>query len=111
VTNAIKEHTGSFPKTMMRDIPSVPISDFENTLNFPSEEIYLGSGPPSHLPMGNVPCLSSPSHGFLHHIIGTLNNVMRFLTSRFGILMNIEILFEKTFYFDINIGNTFWYRK
>jgi hypothetical protein len=60
----------------MNDVPSVPISDYENTLSFPSEEIYLGSGLPSHLPQGDEPCLSSPSHGFLHYIIGTLNNAM-----------------------------------
>jgi hypothetical protein len=48
----------------MNDIPSVPIGDFENTLSFPSEETSLGSGLPSHLPMGDVPCPSSPSHGF-----------------------------------------------
>jgi hypothetical protein len=34
----------------------------------------LGSGLPSHLPVGDVPCPSSPSHGFLHHTTGTLNN-------------------------------------
>jgi hypothetical protein len=60
----------------MNDVPRVPISDFENTLSFPSEETSLGFGLPSHLPMGDVPCPSSPSHGFLHHIIGTLNNAM-----------------------------------
>jgi hypothetical protein len=67
---------GSISKTVMNEVPSVPISDFENTLSFPSEETSLGSGLPSHLPMGDVPCPSSPSHGFLHHIIGTLNNVL-----------------------------------
>ncbi|MGB3862116.1 MAG: hypothetical protein WA915_08515 [Candidatus Aminicenantaceae bacterium] len=61
---------------MMDDVPSAPIGDFENTLSFPSEETSLGSGLPSHLPMGDVPCPSSPSHGFLHHTIGTLNNAM-----------------------------------
>jgi len=60
----------------MNEVPNVPISDFENTLSFPSEETSLGSGLPSHLLMGDVPCPSSPSHGFLHHIIGPLNNAM-----------------------------------
>ena len=57
---------------MMHDFPSVPIGDLENTLSFPSVETSLGSGLPSHLPLGDVPCPSSPSHGFLHHTIGTL---------------------------------------
>jgi len=56
----------------MKDVPSVPIGDFENTLSFPSEETSLGSWLPSHLPLGDIPCPSSPSHGFLHHTIGTL---------------------------------------
>jgi hypothetical protein len=67
---------GGISKTVMNDVPSVPIGDFENTLSFPSEETSLGSGLPSHLPSGDVPCPSSPSHGFLHHTIGTLNNAM-----------------------------------
>jgi len=50
-------------KTVMNDIMSVPIDDFENTLSFPSEETSLGSGLPSHLPKGDVPCPSIPSHG------------------------------------------------
>jgi hypothetical protein len=54
--------------------PSFPIDDCENTLSFPSVETSLGSGLPSHLPKGDVPCPSIPSHGFLHHTIGTLNN-------------------------------------
>ena len=40
----------SIPKTVMNDVPSVPIGDCENTLSFPSEETSLGSGLPSHLP-------------------------------------------------------------
>jgi len=62
------------PKTVMNDVPKVPIGDFENTLSFPSEETSLGSGLPSHLPKGDVPCPSSPSHGFLHHTIGPPKN-------------------------------------
>jgi hypothetical protein len=62
----------------MKDVPSAPIGDFENTLSFPSVETSLGSGLPSHLPLGDVPCPSSPSHGFLNHTIGTLNNAMGF---------------------------------
>jgi len=50
----------------MNEVPKVPIGDFENTLSFPSEKTSLGSGLPSHLPTGDVPCPSSPSHGFLH---------------------------------------------
>ena len=99
MTIAIKELTESFPKTVMNVIPSVPINDFENTLSFPGEETSLGSGLPSHLLMGDVPCPYSPSHGFLHHIIGTLNIEVRFLLSRFGSANNLEILFEKIFYF------------
>jgi len=60
----------------MNKIPSAPIGDCENTLSFPGEETSLGSGIPSHLPMGDVPCPSIPSHGFLHHTIETLNNVI-----------------------------------
>jgi hypothetical protein len=55
-------------------LKNVLIGGFENTLSFPSEETSLGSGLPSHLPKGDVPCPFSPSHGFLHHTIGTLNN-------------------------------------
>jgi len=66
----------SISKTVMNYVSSVPIDDCENTLSFPSEETSLGSGLPSHLPMGDVPCPSSPSHGFLHHTIGTLNNAL-----------------------------------
>jgi hypothetical protein len=65
---------------MMNSVPSVPIDDFENTLSFPSEETSLGSGIPSHLPSGDVQCPSIPSHGFLHHTIGTLNSAMRVQT-------------------------------
>ena len=36
-------------KTVINEVSSVPISDFENTLSFPSEETSLGSGLPSHL--------------------------------------------------------------
>jgi len=39
----------SILKSVMNDIPSAPIGDFENTLSFPSEETSLGSGIPSHL--------------------------------------------------------------
>jgi hypothetical protein len=49
---------------------------FENTLSFPGEETSLGSGLPSHLLEGDVPCPSSPSHGFLHHTIGAPNNAL-----------------------------------
>jgi hypothetical protein len=34
----------------------------------------LGSGLPSHLSLGEAPCPSSLSHGFLHYTIGTLDN-------------------------------------
>jgi len=67
---------GIIPKTVMNDVPSAPIGDFENTLSFPSKETPLGSGLPSHLPSGDALCPSSPSHGFLHHTIGTLNNAL-----------------------------------
>jgi hypothetical protein len=67
---------GSISKAVMDEVPSGPISDFENTLSFPSEETSLGSGLPSHLLLEDVPCPSSPSHGFLHHIIVPLNNAM-----------------------------------
>ena len=67
---------GNIPETVMIDVPSVPNGDFENTLSFPSEETSLGFGLLSHLPQGDVPCPLSPSHGFLHHTIGTLNNVL-----------------------------------
>jgi len=102
MTNAIKEPTENFPKTVMNVIQSVPISDFENEI--PSQFLRRGNfartwGLPSHLSMGDVPCPSSPSHGFLHHIIGTLNIEVRFLLSRFGFAYNLEILFEKIFYF------------
>jgi hypothetical protein len=47
---------------------------FENTLSFAIEETSIGSGLRSHLLLGDVPCPLGPSHGFLHHSIGTLNN-------------------------------------
>ena len=53
------------------------IGDFENTLGFPGEKTSLDSGLPSHLPVGDVPCPSSPPYGFLYHTIGTLNNAIR----------------------------------
>jgi hypothetical protein len=34
-------------------------------------ETSLGSGIPSHLLSGDVPCPSIPSHGFLPHTIGS----------------------------------------
>ena len=58
---------GSISKTVMNDLPSVPIDDFENTLSFPSEETSLGSGLPSHLLMGDVPC----PHGALLTVFST----------------------------------------
>jgi hypothetical protein len=63
--------------------PEVPIGDCENTLSFPGEETSLGSGLSSHLPGGDAPCPSSPSHGFLHHTIGTPKKVIYFPLSRF----------------------------
>jgi hypothetical protein len=62
----------------MTDIPSAPIVDFENTLSFPCEETSLDSGLPSHLPLGDVPCPSSPPYGFLHHTIRSLNSGLCF---------------------------------
>jgi len=75
----------------MNDLPSVPIGDFENTLSFAGEETSLGSGLPSHLPSRDVPCPSSPSHGFLHHTIETLNKVTRFLTITVLEMLTISI--------------------
>ncbi len=63
---------GSISKTAMKEAPSAPIGDFENTLRFPGEETSLDSRLPSHLPMGDVPCPSSLPYGFLHHPIGSL---------------------------------------
>ncbi|HUU52986.1 MAG TPA: hypothetical protein VMW92_08155 [Candidatus Heimdallarchaeota archaeon] len=40
----ILEQKGSIPKSVMNDFSSAPISDFENTLSFPSEETSLGFG-------------------------------------------------------------------
>ena len=47
----------------------IRLYDIKNTLSFPSEETSLGSGLSSHLPLEDVPCPSSPSHGFFHHTI------------------------------------------
>ena len=84
--------SASIPETVMNDLSSVPIGDFENTLSFPSEETSLGFGLPSHLLSGDVPCPSSPSHGFLHHTIETLNNAMcvRALTVLVMLTIGIE---------------------
>jgi len=54
----------------------IRLYDIKNTLSFPSEETSLGSGIPSHLHKGDVPCPSIPSHGFIHHTIGALNNAI-----------------------------------
>jgi hypothetical protein len=72
-------------RTVINEVSSVPISDFENTLSFPCEETSLGSGLPSHLLLGDVPCPSSPTHGFLHHIIGTLKTQCETCHHSFGI--------------------------
>ena len=52
---------------MMNDVSSVPIGDCENTLSFPSEETSPGSGLPSHLHKGDVPC----PHGALLTVFST----------------------------------------
>jgi hypothetical protein len=57
-------------------ILSAPIGEFENTLSFPSEETSIDSGLPSYLPLGDIPCPSSPPYGFLHHTFGALNNAL-----------------------------------
>jgi len=62
-------HTSKHIQIRDKQYPSVLIGGCENTLSFPSEETSLGSGLPSHLPKGDVPCPSCPSHGFLHHTI------------------------------------------
>jgi hypothetical protein len=61
----------------MDEIPSVPISDFENTLSFPSVETSLGRGGFPHISSWEM-CHAawSPPHGFLHHIIGPLNTAL-----------------------------------
>jgi hypothetical protein len=49
-------------QTVMEDILSAPIDDFENEIprSFPGEETSLGSGLPSHPPSGDVPCPHEP---------------------------------------------------
>ena len=59
----------SISKSMFMSLRVIRLYDIENTLSFPGEETSLGSGLPSHLPKGDVPCPYSPSHGFLHHTI------------------------------------------
>lgn len=97
MTNAIKEHAESFPKTVMRDLLSVPIRDFENEIPhcFLGEETSIGSGLLSHLSMGDVPCLSSPTRGYLHHLIGTLNKALRFLPSLFERAYDLRYYLKK----------------
>jgi hypothetical protein len=70
---------GSISKIVMKDVPSDPIGGSENTLSFPGEETSLDSGLPSHLPLVDVPCPSSPSYGFLHHTMGSLRNAWNLL--------------------------------
>ena len=65
----------------------IRLYDIENTLSFPSENTSPGSGIPSHLPKGDVPCLSIPSYGFLHHTIGALNN-----DTGFDVIMDLTTL-------------------
>jgi hypothetical protein len=103
MTNAIKEHTGSFPETVLRNFPSIPMSHFENTLC--RDRIPNGPFRERTLHQCNMPAWTPP-HGFFYHIIGTINSALRFLPSRSEHTYDLEILFEKVFYFDINIGNT-----
>jgi len=58
-----------YPRNRAERCPSVPIGDFENEipLSFPREETSLGSGLPSHLPLGDVPC----PHGALLTVFST----------------------------------------
>jgi hypothetical protein len=71
--------TGSISKTVMKEVPSAPIGDCENTLSFSGEETSLDSRLPSHLPMGDVPSASSLPYGFLHHPIGSLKTAWSLL--------------------------------
>jgi hypothetical protein len=57
---------------------------FENTLSFTSEETSLDSVLPSYLPLGDIPCPSSPPYGFLHHSIETSETATRLLLSQIG---------------------------
>jgi succinyl-diaminopimelate desuccinylase len=42
----------------------IRLYDIKNTLSFPGKETSIDSGLPSHLPLGDVPCPSSPPYGF-----------------------------------------------
>jgi hypothetical protein len=54
----VKQISGSISKTVMNEVPSVPISDFENEIppQFPQRGNFARTkGLPSHLPLGDVP--------------------------------------------------------
>ena len=59
----------SISKSVPKSFRVIRLYDIKNTLSFPGEETSLGSGIPSHLHKGDVPCPSSPPHGFFHHTI------------------------------------------
>ena len=102
---------GSILNSVMTDIPSAPIGDFENTLRFPSEETSLDSGLPSHLLLGDVPCPSSPPYGFLHHTIGALNYASCFhaITEIRMLTWNMRILRLLCSYINLFFYNYFWF--
>jgi hypothetical protein len=49
------------------DVECVPIGNFENSFNFPSDETSLGRGGFAHNALQSVPCPLSPSRSFLSH--------------------------------------------
>jgi hypothetical protein len=79
------DSTGSSLNSVMNDVPSAPIGDFENeqwdsTLfkcrdRFPNGPLHRSIRGMDPTLEGPMPAWS-PSHGFLHHTIGTLNNTM-----------------------------------
>jgi len=67
---------------MMNELTSVPIGDYENEQQESSVDLFkcidrFPNGPFGERTLHSwVPCLYSPSHGFLHHTIGSINNVL-----------------------------------
>jgi hypothetical protein len=78
----------SISNTVMEDVPNDPIGGSKTRfVGTVSQTVRSGNGP-----YINVPYPSSPSHGFLHHTIGSLNNAKRFYAITFGNAISEETM-------------------
>jgi hypothetical protein len=65
---------------------------------------FLQSGLPSHLLTGDIPCPSSPSHGFFHHTIGSLKNAEGLLA--ITVLEMLKLFFRGCFFYEKVSGDS-----